>query len=113
MTVLDRDGWAALGVEIVSAKELAERVHISPAAVRYHCTDGQLLGVAFKIGPTWWIPAGDADRFAERYRPQSGGRAGSETRRRLPANTPCRPGSTPTRGSAETPSPGKGKAHEQ
>lgn len=51
--------------EPVTVGELAARVSLTRAAVRYHCRDrrGRLYGVAYRRGRDWWIPADAADTF--------------------------------------------------
>lgn len=50
----------------VTVSELAARVGLTEAAVRYHCRSGQLRGYAETTdsGSQWLIPAAYADRFA-------------------------------------------------
>lgn len=51
--------------EPVSVEQLAARVGITRAAIRYHCRDrrGRLFGIAYRRGRDWWIPADAADAF--------------------------------------------------
>lgn len=100
--------------EVVTAPEIAARLDLTSAAIRYHCRAGVLRDVAYKIGETWVVPVRAARRFVLFYTPQSGGRL-RETEKRAgdDRQTPPARRSAPTRQRSGNPAPtSQRKAHE-